>query len=314
MPALLAPARQSALDHVLPPPAGLASGVMATEAPIDGMPIRWLGEPSPEVVQARLEAEADDARHEEIVRPRIAGVLTACKLVAADLEALHRRYADATDLDLVGYSRASAIWLLSGRQLGLHRALVVQVEAGICNEAIITGRAIHELSRVLEAFCVPDEERAVRVWLDDEGRHGYVKQGQARTAAERYENQLAQAMEAAGVPRIEGSRALTEQLYDHMSRVAHSRRSSCLDSVSVPGRVMAYGVHPSPIRRAEYAHWAASMTVEVVNTVGDALRALYSQPEFFTQRITPLIRSVEAGLATNPLDEDAIRAAAVRQG
>jgi len=259
---------------------------------------------------ARLAAQADDARHEDIVRPRIAAVLTACKLVAADLEALHRRYADATHLDLVGYSRASAIWLLAGRQLGLHRALLVQVEAGVCNEAVITGRAIHEVSRVLDAFCVPDEERAVRVWLDDEGRHGYVKQGEARAAGERFENQLAEAMEAAGIPRIKASRALTEQLYDHMSRVAHSRRSSCIDSVSVPGRVMAYGWHPSPFRRAEYARWAASMTVEVVNAVGDALRALYSQPKFFTERIAPLVKSIEAVMATSPLDEAAIRQAA----
>lgn len=280
--------------------------------PIDSVRIR-LQELPPHVVQTRLDAANDDAANERVAQPRIDAVLTACKLALTDLEGLHRRFADTTDLDVTGYSRAAAIWLLSGRTLGLLRALLVQVEAGIANEAMVTGRAIHEALRVLFAFSVPDANDLVRLWLDDEGQHGYVKQGPARDAEGRFERALAEAMEAAGVPALPPTREKTEALYDRMSRVAHNRRSSCVDAVFEAGRMMAYGRHPSPIRRAGYAAWAASMTTEVVDSVGEALHALhalYSRQGFFTDRIVPLRDAIEAVRVSAPLDEQSIRRAA----
>jgi len=274
--------------------------------PIDGVPIRMRNLPA-EVAQARLAAAADDAANEEVARPRIDAVLTACKLAADELEALHSGYADITDLDLTGYSRASAIWLLSGRTLGLLRALLVQVEAGICNEAMVTGRAIHEASRVLFAFGVPGADDVVRRWLDDDGRHGYVRQGEARAIEERYEIELAEAMEQAGLPPVASTKEKTEELYDRMSRTGHNRRSSCVDAVWEPGRRMAYGRNPSAIRRAGYTTWTASMTTEVLNSVGDALRALYSEPKFIAERIVPLVNGINAVREAAPLDEDSIR-------
>jgi len=274
--------------------------------PIDGAPIRTRELPT-EVAQARLDATADDAANEKAARPRIDAVLTACKLAAHELETLHRRYAEITDLDLTGYSRASAIWLLSGRTLGLLRALLVQVEAGIGNEVLITGRAIHEASRVLFAFAAPGADDVVRLWLEDEGRTGYVKQGMARAAEERYETALAETMQDAGLTRIGSTKEKTETLYDLMSRAAHNRRSSCVDAVWEPGRQMAYGWNQSAIRRAGYTAWAASMTTEVLNSVGDALRALYSQPRFFTERILPLVKGIDAVRQSAPLDEQSIR-------
>jgi hypothetical protein len=73
---------------------------------------------------------------------------------------------------------------------------------------------------------------------------------------------------------------------------------------------MAYGLHPSPIERASAAQWAALMTIEVVLAAGDALRALYSRPTFFTERIVPLRDSIQAVLQSTPLDENSIRVAA----
>ncbi len=64
------------------------------------------------------------------------------------------------------------------------------MKAWIYNEAMITGRAIHEASRVLFAFGAPEADDVVRLWLDDEGRHGYVNQGMARAAEEHYEATL----------------------------------------------------------------------------------------------------------------------------
>ena len=266
-----------------------------TARPIDDVRIRLRRELPAGVVAARLAADADNTRNEVVAQPRIAAVLTACKLVAQDLEALHR---------------ASAIWLLSGRELGLLRAMLVQVEGGICNEAMVTGRAMHEAAVVLASFSVPDEEDCVRVFLDDDGKFGYVKQAKALEAQERYEEQLAAAMEEAGVPRIPPSKAKMQELYDRMSRVGHNRRSSIVDAYWEPGRLMAYGYNASPIRRAGYASWAATMTIEAANVVGDALRALYSSHQWFTRTIVPLIRSIEALHETHPLDEKSIRQAA----
>lgn len=194
--------------------------------------------------------------------------------------------------------------------LGLLRALLVQVEAGICNEAMVTGRAMHEAARVLFAFSVPDAGDVVRKWLDDEGRHGYVKQPEARAAEARYEAALAEAMTRAGMTPLRSTVDGTEQLYDLMSRVGHNRRSSCVDAVWEPGRRMAYGWNPSAIRRAGYASWAATMTTEAINSVGDALRALWSQERFFTERIVPLRQSIEAVRHSARLDERSIREAA----
>jgi hypothetical protein len=278
--------------------------------PIDDVRIRLRRELPPDVVQARLAADADNALNEAVARPRIAAVLTACKLVAQELERLHRQYADMVDLDLTGYSRASALWLLSGRELGLLRALLVQVEAGICNEAMVTGRAMHEAAVVLASFSVPDEEDCVRVFLNDEGKFGYVKQSKALAAQERYEEELAASMEAAGAPRIPPSKAKMEELYDRMSRGGHNRRSSIVDAFWEPGRLMAYGYNSSPIRQAGYASWAATMTIEAANVVGDALRALYSSEQWFTRTIVPLIGSIEALRETQQLDERSIRRAA----
>jgi hypothetical protein len=60
-----------------------------------------------EAMQARLQAAADDAANEKVACPRIQAMLTACKMAAGDLEATHRVFAEQTDLDLTGYSRAS---------------------------------------------------------------------------------------------------------------------------------------------------------------------------------------------------------------
>jgi hypothetical protein len=277
--------------------------------PIDRLPIRRRPVPA-EVTQLRTEATADDDANSAVAQPRIEAVLTACELVAQQLEDLHRACVDMTDLDPAGYSRAGAIWLLSGRILGLHRALLAQAEAGIGDEAAVTGRAIHEACRVLFAFSVPDEQEIVRLWLDDEGRHGYVKQGEARAAERRYEEALAAAMERVGLSPIDSAIGKTEEMYDKLSRVAHSRRSSCLASWWNPGRQMAYGVQSSAIRRAGAVSWASSMTGEVVNAVGDALRALYSQPQFFSEQIAPLQKALDAVRESAPLDETSIRQAA----
>jgi hypothetical protein len=262
------------------------------------------------VVELRKTAAERDAKLEEVVQPRIAGVIGTCRSLARQLQGWHASIADRTDLDLTGHSRASAIWLLSGRCLGLLEVLMVQAEAGIDNEATIVGRAIHEANRILFAFIAdPDDDALVRVWLDDEGKYGYVKQGAARAVNDRFEEKLNAALVAQGLPAIGTTKAGSEELYDRLSRTVHNRRSSCVSSVWVAGRSMAYGIAPNPLRRATTAEWTAAVTVEVANAVGDALRAFFGDG-FFVSDVAPLILEVEAVRQSLPLDETAIFEAA----
>lgn len=268
---------------------------------VDDTAIRFRELPK-EAVDVRLEQAGAHGRVWKIARPRIEAVLGTCKTIRQDLEDRHRAFAETTDLDLAGYSRGSAIWLLSGRLIGLHRALLIQVEAGIEAEALVTGRAIHEGARVLSAFGVPDAEPLVRTWLDDKGRHGYVKQKAAREAQDRFEKQIDDALQEQGLPAFDRTSPLTEKLYDRMSRAAHNRRSSCVASLDEPARRFTYGIQENPFRRGIAVTWAASMTGEIINSVGDSLRALYGQETYFSTQIAPLFLALAAVREQFPLD------------
>lgn len=264
----------------------------------------------PRVVQREREAQrTENERLEKVARPRLEAQLHACRMALDQLKDWHRRIADTTDLELTGYSRGSAIWLLAGRSLGLLEAVIVLAEAGIDTETMVMGRALHEADHMLLVFCAADEDELVRLWLDDDGKHGYVRPKSSHEAQERFEEKLDEAMREQGLPSLGRTGPLVDEVYDRMSRVAHSRRSTCLSSVSEPLREFAYGRHPSPIRRAVVVEWTSSMTVEVLNAVGDALRAFYGQG-FFVEKVAPLVRGVEAVRGTSPLDADSIIAAA----
>jgi hypothetical protein len=195
---------------------------------------------------------------------------------------------------------------MAGRCLGLLEALLVQAGAGICTESIVTVRAIHEATRLLQVLGDPDEDDLLRRWLDDDRPNDWVRPKVVRDALDRADAKLAEAMEAAGVPRLPGMREQTEDLYDQQSRVGHSRRSAVLDSVCEPARAMFYGYHPSLLRRAAYAELAVAMTFEVTQAVGSALEPFYGVG-FYRGRIVPLVEAVQAVEQASPLDEQSIR-------
>ena len=263
----------------------------------------------PDEVRRLREAErVDDAAHRQTAKTRAAAHLAACRAALADLAACHSRVVEVTDLDPLARSRPAAIWLIAGRCLGLLEALLTQIEAGICNEAIVTARSLHESNRLLAVFGDPTEEELLRLWLADEGKLEYPKPGPTRSAVSRFEERLAEAMEAADLQPLPRTEPLSADLYDRMSRAVHNRRSSCLDSYSPGGRIMAYGRHPSAIRRAAYALWADGMAVETVQAVGDALGRFYG-PDFYVERIKPLVTGIEAMETDASVDPESIRSA-----
>src|SRR5262245_43116443 len=102
-----------------------------------------------DVAEARRQAEAENELIEPIAKPRIEANLMACQLVLDALTKYHAGIADKTDLDLTGDSRGSAIWMVAGRCLGLGWSLLALARAGIDNEVLVMGRAIHEAARIL---------------------------------------------------------------------------------------------------------------------------------------------------------------------
>ena len=84
----------------------------------------------------------------------------------------------------------------------------------------------------------------------------------------------------------------TRQIYDVLSRIAHSRRSGVKDAVSAELRQMATGPHPDPGIRAEYVEYTGHIIEEVLLHVGDALGRFYG-PGWFTTQVKPLIESIQ---------------------
>jgi hypothetical protein len=257
----------------------------------------------------RLAQAAEDAANQRIAGPRIEAQAMASRIVLDQLETWHQAILDTTNLDPSAETRGAAIWLVAGRCLGLAEAMWAQVRAGIDNEVLVTGRAIHEAARIVYALGDPEEDDLLRVWLDDEDKYRWVRPKAAREAHDRFQEKLADAMEREGQNRLKSTLALNEELYDRLSRTAHSRRSSCINSYWPDGRRFTYGTHPSPLRRAAATEWAGSMTVEVALSVGDALSGFYGR-QFFPTNVRPLIESIEAIRRDQPLGEEAIRAAA----
>jgi hypothetical protein len=198
---------------------------------------------------------------------------------------------------------------MAGRLLGLAEALWAQIDAGIGNEAMVTGRSIHEAARVLPAFRDRDEEELLHIWIQDDGKYRYIKPKAARDAQARFEQKLGEAMEQQGLPRLRESREHLEDMYDRLSRSVHNRRSACTDNVFKPAREIYYGWHPSPIRRGSHVEWGAAMTVEVTLAVGEGLETFYGRG-FALNEVKPLIDAIEAARGAAPLDETSIRRAA----
>jgi hypothetical protein len=264
-----------------------------------------------DVIELRDTQRRFNEANAAVAEPRVVAHIEVSREALDRLEALHRYLADETDLDLTAHSRGSAVWLLSGRLLGLTESMWIQVKAGVANEVLIMGRAMHEAARVLGAVLDKDEEELLRLWLEDSGKNHYVRPKAARDAQARTEAKLVEALKALGSePVSEGNlKEMNERMYDLLSRAAHNRRSACLESLWESGREMAYGWQPSVLHRAYYVGWAGQITVEVVHAVGDGFAAFFGK-DFFLTEMQPLIDEIERVTREFPLGERELREAA----
>jgi hypothetical protein len=278
------------------------------DAELDGV-LRWRELPE-EVKRKRWIAHRDNEYAAAVLQSRIDGHLQAYATVLDALDEAHRNVGDYTDLDLAASSRQAAVWLVAGRCIACGRAALALLAAGFGAESTAPERMAHEATRLLSVLADEDEPTLLRRWLADEGQK-WVRPRETREAQERMRRRLRDTMvaakaaaEAAG--ETEQAAAIEEglsqewaqddspllpagrQLYDVLSRVAHSRRSGVRDAVSVELRQMATGPHPDPRIRAEYVFYGGMIVEEVALAVGDALGRFYG-PGWFLTQVKPLI-------------------------
>lgn len=184
-------------------------------------------------------------------------------------------------------------------------------------------RAMHEATRLLSALADEGEPELLRRWLKDEDNK-WVRPAETRKAQENQRARLRESMEAAKQEAEaagdearasdiaaglaldgmrEGDQLLraSRQIYDVLSRIAHSRRSGVKDAVSAELRRMATGPHPDPVIRAQYVEYTGHIVEEAVLHVGDALGRFHGRG-WFTAQVKPLIESIQKLRVVVPLD------------
>jgi hypothetical protein len=281
-----------------------------------------------EVSRRRALAERYYERAWPMVKPRIEAHLATYSLAVDALAGAHRRVAEETDLDLTASTRWTAVWEMSGRCLALAYALLTQLRAGHCGEALATARTLHEADRLLDVASWKDAKSPgmmtsqsshsstppppaapsilqtddlLRRWLVDDDKT-WVRPKQVRSALDNLERRIGKEMQSAGHQPPPATLPMSQTLYDRLSRAGHNRRGAVRgDAVSVELRLMVYGPHPDPVVRGVYVFWGGAMIEESVLAVGAALMHFYGG-EFFRGEVAPLRDAIQAIRKTMPLD------------
>ena len=235
-----------------------------------------------EVRRAREEDERANTNNRRILEPLIDVHLTAYAAALDELEGAHRLIADETDLQLDAETRQAAMWLVTGRCIGLAHASHELAAAGYFYETVPVLRSLHEASRLLTLLTFRNEDTIVRRWLD--GRH--VSRGDTMAAIDRQEEAMRAEMIQQGIAPPPTTRAQMEAIYGRWSEVAHNRRGHMLAQVAVPTRVMANGPHPDWRARATIVDAYGWELIGLVSGGGSAIGHLLGM-SWFRDRFQP---------------------------
>jgi hypothetical protein len=231
-------------------------------------------------------AQANEANR-SILEPLIQVHLTAYDAALIELEAAHRLVADETALALDAETREAALWLVTGRCIGLARAAYALASAGYAVETVPVLRSLHEAVRLLSVFALPGEDALVARWL--RGRN--VSRGDIMAASHRQEEAARVEMIREGVAPPGTTRSHFEGQYGRWSEFAHHRRRHLLDQVAARDRIMAVGPHPDWRARAAAVDHFGWSVMELVTVGGSALARLLG-PEWFSDRFQPTGRAL----------------------
>jgi hypothetical protein len=240
-----------------------------------------------DVLNERNEFERANADNRAVLEPLVRAHLTAYDAALIELQQAHTLVADGTALVLDGKTRQAAMWLISGRCIGLARAAHDLSEAGYTVEVIPVLRSLHEGSRLLALVTHRGEDGVVDRWLN--GRS--VSRGDIMAAIKRQEEAMRVEMIKDGrVPPKTTGKGFEGQ-YGRWSEIAHHRRRHLLDQVSIPARLMATGTHPDWRARATTVDHLGWYLAELVSSGGSAFGHLLGRT-WFEDRFQPTLRAL----------------------
>ncbi len=255
--------------------------------------------------EARARGREIDAALEPIVRPRIAAHIAACRQALDVIESELDRLTDTLSLDPTARTRAAALWLLLRRCVGQQRAVLLLAEHGMAVEGRPLDRTVKEMSNLVKAMAAEGQpaEKLARQWLAD--GQAYVKaQAGRRGMTVPFENREKEA-EAFKHLGVENLSAADKSVYDDLSRAAHGRRSSALESFYAPTRHMARGARYAILDQAKAVEWASSTTSGVVLAASAMLLPFHGQ-EYIEDNVLCLYAAIGAIRETQPLDSNMI--------
>ena len=246
----------------------------------------------------RAIADAQAARFDAELNPRIEMHLAVYQEVVNTLIDVHRVLADNSDLEMGVDTRWAAMWVMSGRCLAIANVLLHDLRGGFASEAIGTLRALHEASQLLSALAFHEEVEVVRRWLAGD----FIRPREVRDVQGRKQAVALQRMAEAGVEPEGGDLVeLGRGIYGLLSEGSHHQRSVMAESMSPALRRFAYGPHPDARNRASQVGYAGELLEEVIMVVGDAFADLLGR-DLYAQQVRPLIVALERVREVAPLD------------
>jgi hypothetical protein len=256
-------------------------------------------------LQAREGGREIDAALESVVRPRMAAHIFASRQALDAIEGELDRLTDTLSIDPTARTRAAALWLLMGRCVGQQRAVLLLAEHGMAVEGRPLDRTVKEMANLVKAIAAdgPEAEKLACQWLSD--GQGYVKAQAGRrgmTLPFQDRTKEAEALKPLGLDSLS---AADKRVYDYLSRAAHGRRSSMLESFYAPTRHMARGARYALLDQAKGVKWASGTTTGVVVAAGAMLLPFHGL-DYVERNVLCLSAAIDAIRETQSLDSDVI--------
>jgi hypothetical protein len=254
---------------------------------------------------ARDSGREVDTALEAVVRPRIAAHVSACRQALDVIERELDRMVETLSIDPTARTRAAALWLLLGRCVGQQRAVLLLAEHGMAVEGRPLDRTVKEMTNLVKAMAADGQpaEKLARQWLADGDAYVKAQAGRRGMTVPFHDREReAEMFKHLGVENLS---AADKSVYDALSRAAHGRRSSTLESFYEPTRHMARGARYALLDQAKAVEWASSTTSGVVLAASAMLLPFYGQ-EYIESNVLCLDAAIGAIRDTQPLDSNAI--------
>lgn len=261
--------------------------------------------PSEKERHARERGREVDAALDEVVRPRIAAHVSACRQALDVIESELDRMIETLSIDPTARTRTAALWLLLGRCVGQQRAVLLLAEHGMAVEGRPLDRTVKEMTNLVKAMAAAGQpaEKLARQWLVDGQTYVKAQAGRRGMTVPFHDREKeAEAFKHLGVENLS---AADKSVYDDLSRAVHGRRSSTLESFYEPTRRMARGARYALLDQAKAVEWASSTTLGVVLAASAMLLPFYGQ-EYIESNVLCLYAAIGGIRDTQPLDSDTI--------